>query len=913
MTRVILRGIAARPVRSGMTALAIVLGVAMISGALILSDTMRQAANSLTDSSYRGTDGVVEARTTFHQPPGDETASIPTIPATLLERVRSLPGVAVAIGDITNADTRLISTHDKVIGSGPYFGVGFDAETTGAQRLTPFRLQRGRFATAPDEVVIDAGTASKEHMTVGDRVRIVAHGPVRTFTVSGIATFGAVKSIGTATFAVFDLHEAQVLFGDRGRFDSILVAARSGTSPRALRRALAPVVAPSARVQTASVQDRFGLAGLKQFVSIIETVLLAFGGVAIFVGAFTIANTLSITVAQRSRELALLRTIGASQRQVRRSVLAEALLIGSAASLVGLFAGLGLDKGLSSVLASAGIDLPQAGTVFAAHTVIVSLLTGVLATTLASLSTARRATRVAPMIALRQAGGTAASDQRARVSRKGGVAAAAGLALLVGGLFAGGLTTSSRALVLAPGGLLLFSGISMLAPVVAPVLAGGLGAMAGRVGGSAGRLAAGNAVRNPRRTAASASALMIGVALVVLLAVIATGMQNAAEGSIRQSIRASYVVASSDGHSPVPASVASAAAVPGATVSAVAQSEVRAFGRRTTINGVDPVTIVGAYRFDYVSGSDAAIRSLSGDGAILATGFAAKHHLALGSRFTAQTATGSSLPLVVRAIVRPLRLGAMGLGTITISSQTFQRAFRGAQDRLVFVELAGGRSAEQLLARRLAQYPDVEVSTAAGFASKQVKWLGSVLAVFYVLLALAVIISLFGIVNTLVLSTFERTRELGTLRALGMSRRQVRRMVRHESVITSLVGAVQGIVIGLLLAGLVTAALHRDGLQFAVPVGSLITFVVISILAGVLAAIAPARRASRLNPLAALAYEEPRAPADSAARSREPGGAVGLTFRQLRYLLWGDEGARRNSNGRRAGASRGVPRRTGGG
>ena len=274
----------------------------------------------------------------------------------------------------------------------------------GASRLTPFRLTSGRFGTAPDQVVIDAGTASKQHLTVGASVRVEGRGPVRTFTVSGIATFGTVNSIGAATFALFDVATARQLFDESGRYDSILVGARAGVTPQALRSALQAAIPESAQVQTAAAQDRFTLSGLKQFITFIEIVLLAFGGIAIFVGAFTIFNTLSITVAQRSRELAMLRTVGASRRQVLGSVLLEAMTMGAAASIVGLFAGVALAKGLSSLLSSLGLDLPQAGTVFALHTVIVAPLVGVLVTALAGIGPALRATRVSPVLALRDGG-----------------------------------------------------------------------------------------------------------------------------------------------------------------------------------------------------------------------------------------------------------------------------------------------------------------------------------------------------------------------------------------------------------------------------------------------------------------------------------------------------------------------------
>jgi putative ABC transport system permease protein len=293
------------------------------------------------------------------------------------------------------------------------------------------------------------------------------------------------------------------------------------------------------------------------------------------------------------------------------------------------------------------------------------------------------------------------------------------------------------------------------------------------------------------------------------------------------------------------------------STSSIAQDEVKAFGKALTVNGVQPSTIASAYRYRWSSGSDRALASLDGDGAIVDKTFAAEHHLGVGSRFAATTASGGELQLVVRGIDVPPKWGALGLGPITLSEAAFGRAFPGARDRLTFVKVAGGRhpAAERSIAHSLAGFPDATVSTPAAFAKQQMSWVSQLLAIFYVLLGLTVIISLLGIVNTLVLSVIERTRELGMLRAIGMTRRQVRRMIRHEAIITALMGACLGIAVGTFLAALVTSALSGQGLQFALPVGSLVGFVVVAVLAGVLAAIAPARRAARMNPLAALSYE----------------------------------------------------------
>lgn len=854
MIRVALKAIAARRARLVLTSLAIVLGVGMISAALTLSDTLRHAANSLTTSSYRGTDAVIDARTAFAVSQ-QGNASRPTIPAALLGRVRGLPQVGTAVGDLTNTQTRIIDSHGSVIGSGPYFGVGFDAATTGSERLTPFRINAGHFATAADEVVIDAGTAAKQHVGVGGHVRIEGRGPVRTYTVSGIATFGAVNSIGTATFAVFDLQEAQQLFGETGRYDSILVAARRGVPAPALRSALRAAIPPAAQVQTAAAQDRFTLKGLKQFISIIEIVLLAFGGIAIFVGAFTIFNTLSITVAQRSRELAMLRTVGASRRQVLASVLLEALAVGALASSVGLFAGLALAKGLSSLMSSLGLDLPQAGTVFAAHTAIAASLVGIVVTTLAGLGPALKATRISPVIALREGGLSQAPRASRRVRRVANAIAGLALGLLLAGMFAGGVPVATRFALIIPGCLLLFVAVAMLSARIAARLASLLGRPGERLGGTAGALARRNAMRNPSRTASTAAALMIGVALVVFVSVIASGLKQSTTGTLKQQIKANYVVAASDGYSPIDPAVARAiAGTPGVTgTSSIAQDQVRAYGRTVTINGVDAHSVGGSYRYAWKSGSQTALQTLDGNGAIVDDSFATSHHLSVGSRFTVTLADGHSLKLAVRGIDIPPKWGALGVGPISVSSIVFDSTFPGARDRLTFVTAPSGRQAA--LQARLSAFPGVKAYTPAAFASKQLSWVSQMLAIIYVLLALAVIVSLLGIVNTLALSVFERTREVGMLRAVGMTRRQLRRMVRHEGVINALLGATLGIAVGLFLSVLVTAALSNDGLQFSLPLGSLIAFVAIAIVAGMVAAIAPARRASRLDPLTALAYE----------------------------------------------------------
>jgi putative ABC transport system permease protein len=792
MTRIALKSLAARRLRTALTALAVVLGVAMVSAAFTITDTMRGAADSLSSAAYDGTDAVVQARTAFEVDAGDWTAERPTVDASVLDKVRDVPGVAVAAADVTD-EAKIIKRDGKPAGDGPYFGVGYDARTPGSEQFTPFRLDTGRWATGPGEVVIDAGTAADEHYRVGGTVTITTRGEPHEFEVVGIARFGSVKSLGTATFAVFDIDQARRLLGRGDRVDGILVAGRDGVPPAQLRAALADAL-PGAQVVTAADQDRFTLDGLRRFISIIRIVLLVFGGVAILVGAFTIFNTLSITVAQRTRELGLLRMVGAGRRQVLGSVLVEALVLGLLASVAGVVAGLGLAKALDALFDSMEISLPDAGLVFATRTVVVAMVVGTLVTLIAGLVPAWRATRVAPVEALRSA---------------------------------------------TPG-----AGRVQLPARVVRAVASLLGRPAQAVGGAPGGLARRNAMRQPGRTMMTAAALAIGVALVTLVTVVATGLKDTTRGELESRIAASHVVTGADGWSPTDPAACSALERGGLSVTTVRQDRGLAFGDKETINSVDG----SGLRFDWAQGDDGVPARLGANGAVVDEGWASEHGLAVGDTFALTSAKGTKLDLTVRGIERSPVIDAMGLGPVTLGPAAYDRAFANRQS--VFTFAAGGDPA-----RALGGLPDTKTRTVAAFIDEQLGLLDQLLAILYVLLALAVIVSLFGIVNTLVLATFERTQELGTLRAVGMTRRQVRRMVRHESIITALIGAVTGMAVGLGLAAIVTSVFSDEGLSFALPVWSLVAFAIVAVIAGVLAAVLPARRAARTNVLVALAYE----------------------------------------------------------
>jgi putative ABC transport system permease protein len=577
----------------------------------------------------------------------------------------------------------------------------------------------------------------------------------------------------------------------------------------------------------------------------------------VFVGAFIIFNTLSITVAQRAREFALVRTLGASRRQVLRSVILEAIVIGLIASAVGVLVGIGLAKGLNALFEAIGGDLPNTGTVFKTRTVIVAFVVGVGVTVVASLAPARQATRVLPVEALREG----AVPKRKESRRAPYIAAATvvlGALALAYGMFAGDVSIGGRLASIGLGVLILFIGMALISRRIVRPLASAIGQPAQRLAGAAGRLARENSMRNPSRTATTAAALMIGLALVTFVAILGQGLRSSYGSSLDDQLDTSYVLTAEDGFSPfAPEAAEAAARAPGVTVaSQLREDQVKAFGKTMTIDGVDPRTWGRVYNYDFTKGSDAALRDPGRRVAVVTERFAKDHDLSVGERLGALTPNGRRLSLIVVGIDKRPQFNPLGLANITISRGLYDDTFATRRPRYAFIKTGStGGQQTAALRRSLAGFPAAKLQTQEAYKKDSEKDITDLLGILYVMLMLSVIVSLFGIVNTLVLSVFERTRELGMLRAIGMTRRQVRRMVRHESIIVALIGAVLGMAVGFFLAALVVGALSGEGVVFAVPVGTLIAFLIVAIVAGILAAILPARRASRLNVLEALQYE----------------------------------------------------------
>jgi putative ABC transport system permease protein len=848
MIGVALKGLAGRKVRALLTAFAVVIGVAMVSGTFVLTDTMQKAFDGIFTASYEKTDAVIAGKEIVK----GSTSGAATVPEAMLAKVRALPEVGAAGGTIAPIESNkaeIIGRDGKAIGSGgaPQFGLGNDASQPA---FSPLKLKTGQWPDGTKQVALDAGTAAAENFRVGDSVVVSTLGSKRRYEVTGIATFGDVDSLGGATMAIWDLRTAQTLLHKEGRFDGISIAAKEGTSSDELVRAVQPLVPASLEVKDSQKQAAADAKEVNGFLNIIRYFLLGFGAIALFVGAFVIFNTLSITVAQRTREFATLRTLGASRKQVMRSVVIEGLVIGLLASVVGLFVGVGIAKAMNALV---GGDLPDAGMVFKPRTIVISLVLGTVITLLASIMPALRATRVPPIAAVRE-GSTLPPSRFAAHSLKTAVAViAASVAAISVGVFASGLGTMGIVLLLGIGILALFVGVALAAPHLVKPLTRLVGLPARRSGGIAGDLASANSVRNPSRTASTAAALMIGLTLVTVVAVLGAGLRKSVESAVTDQVNAAYIVDGVDG---MPFEVAEGdalARVPGVnTASHVRSDKALVAGKEQDVSGVDPATIARFYTFEWTDGSEAAVAQLAAGGALVTQTYADDQDVAVGERLSIQTASGDKLAVVVRGIYDPPEIEQM-LGPIAIGQQAFDKVF--PQPKNLFTFLDAGPAANQPLTAAAADFSDVTVHTGAAFAKDYTEGFASFLKMLYVLLAFSVVVSLFGMVNTLVLTVFERTRELGMLRTVGMTRRQARRMIRHESIITALIGTALGLPLGIFLAGLVTQALSEYDIGISIPVQELVGFTVIAILAGIAAAIIPARRASRLNVLDALHYE----------------------------------------------------------
>jgi putative ABC transport system permease protein len=853
MIGVALKGLLGRKLRATLTAFAIVLGVAMISGAFVLTDTLGKSFDQTYTDSYKAADAIVSSTTAIKTKDGSTEA--PAFSADVLRKIESLPGVRVAQGSIED-EIMLVDKHGKAVGK-PGNGAAIGIDSSADQALNPIKLVKGQWPHGGGQVAVDKSTAEKQHFAVGQTVGAFADGPVATYRISGIVRFGKDGALGGTSISVFDLPTAQRLFDKDGKFDLIRVGAVDGVSQAALVKQITPVLSETTQVKTATAQAAHDSAETQQDLNVIRYFLLGFGGIALLVGSFVIANTLAITVAQRMREFATLRTLGASRRQVLGSVVVESVAVGIVGSIVGLFLGLGIAMGLMTLLEAAGIDLPSGSLVFSMRTIVVSLAVGTLISLLASLRPAVRATRVEPIAAVREGAVMPASRFARYALATSAIVGTTAIGLFSYGVFASGLEIKVRMISLVLGVLLMFVGVAMVASRVVRPLAFVLGAPGARFGGTAGSLARQNAVRNPARTASTAAAVMIGLALITFVAVVGQGFKTSFTGAVDELFVADYSLSAGSGGELLTNKAAQAVAkVPGVeAVSEIRSGEARVGGKKVILTGVD-ANVTNVIDMKWAGGSSSVPAQLGSDGAFVDKGYAEDNSLKVGSPLTVKTPTGEALRLQVEGILDPPK-GGTAFGQVSVSTAVFDGSYANHDNDLTFVNVRGGPSETHTAAleKSLTAFPTAMVETREEFKKNRSADIEQTLQILYALLGLSVIISLFGVINTLVLSVFERTRELGMLRAIGMTRRQVRRMIRHESVVTALIGAALGIAVGMFLAVITTAALSQYGIVFAAPYGTLSVFVGVAILAGMLAAILPAKRASRLNVLEALQYE----------------------------------------------------------
>jgi putative ABC transport system permease protein len=826
-----------------LTALAIVIGVSFVSGTFILGDTITHTFTALFDEATKGTDVVVRGEGGFSNDSGEVQRE--GVPVALLDTLRRTDGVRVAEGSVAGYAEVLDKDNKSTRTPGGAPALGFNWTTN----LNSLSIVDGKPPVSGDEMTIDRATAKKAGYHVGDRAKVLLKDAPREFTIVGITKFGEADNLGGATLATFEEKTAlSILAKDPTKYSEISVAAKDGVSSGTLLERIAPVVpkgyeavtgSQSADEQAKAIVDNPGF-------RFFRNAILVFGLVALFVAAFIIANTFQILVAQRSRELAMLRALGASRGQVMSMVVGEAVLVGVVSSVVGLVLGLGLAKGLLALLKAFGVDLPTVGLQFAPRTAVVSLLLGTVTTTLAAMLPGWKASRIAPVAAIREATATHAPLRR-RVIFGAAVTALAVTVLLVGLL----ADVSSRGPVIGLGVLGTFLGVYLLSPAFSVPLAGSIAAPLPSIAGVAGKLARANSVRNPRRTAATASALMIGLALVGAIGTVVSSAKTSFGNIIDRSFKADYTLNTSD-FMPFSSNLATQlSTVPGITaVSSLRWNNVRIDGSSTQISAIQPETYGDLYRVDMVKG---ALGDITGDGVLISDEKADAKGWHVGDNVRMQFSAAGFQDVPVRGIYAKDPL----LGDYLISTTTYDKFFSVQLDNMVFVKGSGSPADTKAAVETVSQqYPVVDVRDQAAVKKQQQQQIDQLLGLISAMLGLSILIAGLGIANTLALSVYERTRELGLLRAVGMGRRQVRRMIRWEAVVLALFGAVLGGVVGLLFGVALQRAFVDFGIDtLTIPFALIISMVFVSWVLGVLAAMWPAFRASRLNILGAIAYE----------------------------------------------------------
>ncbi len=839
-----IRGMVAHKLRLVLTTASIALGVAFLAGTLILTDTMGVAFDQLFGKVASGTDAVVRTETEYTKSEGISTSRGP-IASSVLSKVADVDGVRVAEGTVsgyallTDNDGKAILTK----GGAPTMGYSMAADK---KLRGDADLLSGEAPKGPSEVAIDATSAEENDIALGSKIKVLFQGPTQEFTVVGTVGFGGEKDLGGTTSAYFDTATAQKLVGVPGHFDAINVAAEDGVSQSVLAKRLDAVVPDGTEAVTGRTVSKENSAAVAENTKMIGILFMIFAGIALFVGSFIIWNTFTMIVTQRSREIALMRAIGSTRRQVLRGLILEALLIGLGSSAVGLGLGLLVAKGLKFLMDVVGFALPSTSLQLELRTVVVSLVVGTLVTVVAALVPARRATMVLPIEALREStpGAEKPSWRRALV---GLTMVGSGVGAMLWSLYG-----SADMKVFGVGLLFALVGVMVSLPLAVRPLSALIAAPL-RMRGMPGELARQNAMRNPRRTSSTAAALMIGLTLVVSMSVFASSLKASFGDVIGDKTNADLFVSSSSAQGPgfSPSVIDAVEKVDGVEmVSASGWGQARFEGLDSSYSAVDPGTAEKLMNLNLAEGSMA---DLGRDGVVVSRTMAAAKGWELGDKVKSQFAATGERQLKVVGIY-----ASKGwINDNFILSLAQQNAFNGEQliaSGLVAIESGADKGEVQdAISAALADHPDAKILDRKAFEKEAGGFIDSLLTFVTVMLLLAVLIALLGIVNTLALSVFERTRELGLLRAVGMTRGQVRAMVRWESVVISLIGALSGAGLGIGIGLALSQALKDEGIKaISVPSEQIAMYVALAAVAGVLAAVGPARSAAKVDVLKAV-------------------------------------------------------------
>jgi putative ABC transport system permease protein len=849
--RLIIRGLLARKLRTILTSIAIVLGVAMVAGTFILTDQITSAFDDIFTAGNEKIDAVVQRQTLFDS----AEAEVPPLPESIVEQVRRADGVAVADGEV-QGQGQLLVDGEKVDSTG---GAPTLVLSTIDPALNPSTAVEGRLPENPGEVALIKDTADRKDITIGqpgvELATSIGAVPVK---VVGIFTFGDKESVAGATFVLTTLSDAQKWFDREGEVSVVVAAAEEGVSPNQLKANLQKVLPDTVKVETGqeNAQDQADQIS-SEINSFLSPVLTTFGVLALFVGAFIIFNTFWITVAQRTREFGMIRALGATRGQVMRNVIGEALVVGVLSSVVGLIAGIGIAYGVLAIFDALGFALPASGASVSGDTVVTALVIGTVVTLIAALLPALRATRVPP-IAAAQEGGALPESRFARLAPwLSALFAVGGIVLIVTGLNsgggAGGILTS-----VGVGLLLVFIGVAMAARFFIRPIARVVGVPIEAMRGTTGRLARANAVRNPARTALTAAVLMIGVTVLAFLAIFSTSLKNTFTGAIDRTVQGDLIL-QTDNFTTFPASAEQVIRdVPGVQTAIFSRfPEVRTEpGGSQFLNTLDPETAPEVLDFDWQNGgSDALFEELGLNEVLIEKNLAKDTGLGVGDTLTVRTRDGNTGQFrVIGEYKDPVLFTGF-----TVSNAAADRLGVPPDPSVGVVGFAEGAdpvATQQAVKDAVEEdYPTLNVDSQAEYKANFEDQINQILTIFYALGILIMIIVIFGIVNVLALSVVERTREIGMLRAIGTTRPQMRAMVRYEAVITSVIGGVLGIVIGAVFSWIIVKALEDFGFEFSISVVPLVIILIAAIVVGVIAALIPARRAARLNPLDALHQE----------------------------------------------------------